>query len=206
MTTSSPPDGARRVRGAHRARARASAACLAAAIGLAAFAGAAVPASAYTYNQLNIDMQAQQNTNWCWAASGDTIAAWYGYNYSQNQFCDMAFGNALSANCPNDQATLADDQNAFGAIGISAGTYIAGTIGYGTVISEVDANRPMMARIQWASGGGHMEVIYGYDQSQNWIYWGNPWPSDYRYNWGTYDYYVSNADFSWTHTLDRIGA
>jgi hypothetical protein len=163
-------------------------------------------ASAATANQLNLTMQAQQQSNWCWAASGDTVAAYYGYSYSQNQFCDMAFGNSLNASCANDQASLSDDQNAFSQIGISPGNYVYDYLYYSSIIREVDANRPVMARIQWSSGGGHMEVLYGYDQSQNLVYWGNPWPSSNRYNWATYDYYVGNSSFSWTHSLDYIGA
>ena len=166
----------------------------------------AVPASAATANQLNLTMQSQQYSNWCWAASGNTVAAFYGYNYTQNQFCDMAFGNSLNASCSNSQASLADDQNAFQQIGISPGNYVTGYLYYSSIIREIDAGRPVMARIQWSSGGGHMEVLYGYDQSQNWVYWGDPWPSDDRYNWGSYNYYVSNGSFSWTHSLDYIGA
>ena len=168
--------------------------------------GAAETAAAATANQLNITMQAQQQSNWCWAASGNTVATFYGYNYTQNQFCNLAFGNGLNDSCSNSQATLADDQNAFTQIGISAGNYVYDYLWYSSIIREVDAGRPVIARIQWSSGGGHMEVLYGYDQSQNWVYWGNPWPSSYRYNWASYDYYVSNGSWSWTHSLDYIGA
>ncbi|GAA1587890.1 hypothetical protein GCM10009789_46780 [Kribbella sancticallisti] len=56
---------------------------------------------------LSITGQDQQRPNWCWAATGNSIAAYYGYSYPQNQFCNMAFGNALNATCPNNQATQA---------------------------------------------------------------------------------------------------
>jgi len=150
-------------------------------------------------------MQAQQASNWCWAGSGNTVAAFYGRTYSQNQFCNLAFGNNVNASCGNYQATLANDQNAFSQMGISAGTYVYDYLLYSSIIREIDASRPILARIQWSSGGGHMEVLYGYDQSKSWVYWGNPWPSDSRYNWATYNYYVANNSFSWTHSLDRIG-
>lgn len=155
---------------------------------------------------LNISMQAQQQSNWCWAASGNTVAAWYGRNYSQNQFCDLAFGRSMNSTCPNSQASLANDQQAFGQMGISRGNYISGTLYWQTIVTEVDANRPMMTRIQWSSGGGHMHVLYGYNPDNGFVYWGDPWPDDYRYNWASYDYYVSNNSFSWTHSLYRIGA
>ncbi|RKE20898.1 papain-like cysteine protease family protein [Streptomyces sp. TLI_171] len=164
------------------------------------------PALAGTSRILNLTMQAQQQTNWCWAASGNTIATFYGYGYSQNQFCNLAFGRSVNSTCPNSQATLGDVQNALYRIGISTGSYVNGYLRYSTVQTEIDAGRPVETRIQWSSGGGHMNVLYGYDVGNNWLYWGDPWPSDYRYNWGDYTYYVSNGSFSWTHSLYRIGA
>ncbi|MFE2109558.1 papain-like cysteine protease family protein [Kitasatospora sp. NPDC059463] len=159
-----------------------------------------------TSKKLNLTMQQQQQSNWCWAASGNTIATWYGYNYSQNQFCNAAFGRSTNSGCPNNQATLGDVQNALSWIGINPGSYVSGYLRYSTVQSEVNADRPVETRIQWSSGGGHMHVLYGYDTTSNWVYWGDPWPSNYRYNWADYNYYVSNGTFSWTHSLYRIGA
>ncbi|MER5351084.1 papain-like cysteine protease family protein [Kitasatospora sp. NPDC002551] len=159
-----------------------------------------------TSKKLDITMQQQQQSNWCWAASGNTIATWYGYSYSQNQFCNAAFGRSTGSSCPNSQATLGDVQNALSWIGINPGSYVSGYLRYSTVQTEVNADRPVETRIQWSSGGGHMHVLYGYDTGSNWVYWGDPWPSNYRYNWADYNYYVSNGTFSWTHSLYRIGA
>ncbi|MGC0416298.1 papain-like cysteine protease family protein [Embleya sp. AB8] len=156
--------------------------------------------------KLNITMQAQQKTNWCWAGSGNTIATWYGRNYSQNQFCNAAFGRSQNSECPNSQANLGNVQNALDWAGINSGSYVSGWLQYSTVQTEINADRPIETRIQWSSGGGHMHVIYGYDTSQSWVYWGDPWPSNYRYNWGAHDWYVDNNEFSWTHSLYRIGA
>ncbi|MCQ4081434.1 C39 family peptidase [Streptomyces sp. RB6PN25] len=156
--------------------------------------------------QLNITMQAQQNSNWCWAASGNTIASWFGREYTQNQFCDAAFNEPQGTACGNWQASLADVQTAFDWAGIDPGTYVSGNLRYGTVQNEINAGRPVETRIQWSSGGGHMHVLYGYDTSDNWVYWGDPWPSNDRYNWGDYSWYVSNDTFTWTHSLYGIGA
>ncbi|MFD7640047.1 papain-like cysteine protease family protein [Kitasatospora sp. NPDC059795] len=164
------------------------------------------PLAAGTARTLNLTMQAQQQTNWCWAASGNTIASYYGYTWSQNQFCNAAFGRSTNASCPNSQASLAEVQNALYTIGINPGSYVSGYLRYSTVQGEIDAGRPVETRIQWSSGGGHMNVLYGYDSGNNWLYWGDPWPSNYRYNWGDYNYYVNNGSFSWTHSLYRIGA
>ncbi|MEU9117607.1 papain-like cysteine protease family protein [Streptomyces sp. NPDC048483] len=169
-------------------------------------AHAAATRKAAAANRLDISMQAQEKTNWCWAGSGNTIAAWYGKNYSQNQFCNAAFGRQQNTACPNNQATLGNVQNAFDWMGINSGSYVSGYLRYSTVQSEINANRPVETRIQWSSGGGHMHVIHGFDTAENWVYWGDPWASNSRYNWGDFDYYVNGSSFSWTHSLYRIGA
>ncbi|MGW1845292.1 papain-like cysteine protease family protein [Streptomyces sp. NPDC001966] len=156
--------------------------------------------------RLNITMQAQQKTNWCWAASGNTIATWFGRTYSQNQFCNAAFGRAQGYECPNSQATLGNVQDGLYWAGVNPGSYVTGWLRYPTVQAEIAAGRPVETRIQWSSGGGHMHVLYGYDDSGSWVYWGDPWPSSNRYNWASHAWYVNNEEFSWTHSLYRIGA
>ncbi|WP_406181957.1 papain-like cysteine protease family protein [Streptomyces sp. NBC_01006] len=162
--------------------------------------------SALAYKRLDITMQAQAKTNWCWAASGNTIATWFGRNYTQNQFCNAAFNRQQGYDCPNNQATLGNVQTALNWAGINSGSYVTGWLRYPTVQSEIDANRPVETRIQWSNGGGHMHVIYGYDTANSWVYWGDPWPSSDRYNWASHAWYVDNSTFSWTHSLYRIGA
>ncbi|MFE7120710.1 papain-like cysteine protease family protein [Streptomyces sp. NPDC057654] len=157
--------------------------------------------------KLNITMQAQQKDNWCWAASGDTIATFFGRNYSQNQFCNAAFNRRQGTDCPNNQANLANVQTALRWAGINSGNYVTGWLRYPTVQNEISAGRPVETRIEWSSGGGHMHVLYGYDNSRdNQVSWGDPWPSNNRYNWASHDWYVSNQEFSWTHSLYGIGA
>lgn len=156
--------------------------------------------------RLDISMQAQQKTNWCWAASGNTIATWFGRNYSQNQFCNAAFGRAQGYECPNSQASLGNVQDGLSWAGVNPGSYVTGWLRYPTVQTEIAAGRPVETRIQWSSGGGHMHVLYGYDDANSWVYWGDPWPSSNRYNWASHAWYVNNSEFSWTHSLYRIGA
>lgn len=162
--------------------------------------------AALASKRLNITMQAQQKTNWCWAAGGNTIATWFGRTYSQNQFCNAAFNRQQGYDCPNSQASLDNVQNALDWAGINPGSYVNGWLRYTTVQTEINANRPIETRIQWSNGGGHMHVIYGYDTASSWVYWGDPWPSSDRYNWASHAWYVDNSTFSWTHSLYRIGA
>ncbi|MDX3373869.1 papain-like cysteine protease family protein [Streptomyces sp. ME02-6991-2A] len=173
-----------------------------------ATATAAEPASqaVAAAQRLNITMQAQQKSNWCWAAGGNTIAAWFGRNYSQNQFCNASFNRNQNTECPNSQATLGNVQTGLSWTGVRPGSYVTGWLRYPTVQAEIAAQRPIETRIQWSSGGGHMHVIYGYDDANSWVYWGDPWPSSDRYNWASHSWYVNNNQFSWTHSLYRIGA
>ncbi|GGO50157.1 papain-like cysteine protease family protein [Streptomyces lasiicapitis] len=170
-----------------------------------AASGAADP-SVLAAKRLNITMQAQQKTNWCWAAAGNTIATYLGKNYSQNQFCNAAFGRNQNTECPNNQATLGNVQTGLRWAGINSGSYVTGWLRYPTVQAEINANRPIETRILWSNGGGHMHTIYGYDTANDWVYWGDPWPSSDRYNWASHSWYVNNNTFSWTHSLYRIGA
>lgn len=155
---------------------------------------------------LPISPQAQEQSNWCWAATGGTIAAYAGRSVSQNTFCNLAFGRSTGTQCPNSQATLANDQQAFSALGIRPGSYINGRLSYSGISTEIQGNRPVLTRIQWSSGGGHMMVISGYRPSDSTIEWYDPWPSSQRLNVGAYSYYLDNWNFSWTHSLSRIGA
>ncbi|MEU1148573.1 papain-like cysteine protease family protein [Streptomyces sp. NPDC005863] len=172
----------------------------------AASTGTAPGPSVRAAKRLNITMQAQQKTNWCWAAGGNTIATFLGRTYSQNQFCNAAFGRNQNTECPNNQATLGNVQSGLRWAGINSGSYVTGWLRYPTVQAEINAGRPVETRIQWSNGGGHMHVLYGYDDASSWVYWGDPWPSNDRYNWASHAWYVDNDTFSWTHSLYRIGA
>ncbi|HVK24889.1 MAG TPA: papain-like cysteine protease family protein [Actinokineospora sp.] len=162
------------------------------------------PAVAATAS-FSFTMQAQEKTNWCWAASGVSIAGHHGYSVSQNTFCALAKNRNTSYACPNDQADLAQVRNGFSKLGFpSPGSYIYNYLTYSAIQTQLNAERPIETRIGWKSGGGHMHVLYGYDSAKSWVYWGDPWPDNYRYNWATYNYYVNNSSFAWTHTLTGI--
>jgi hypothetical protein len=153
---------------------------------------------------LNISMQKQVQDQWCWDASGLTIAKYWGYNqYSQNDFCRLAAQNSYLS-CENQPATLDDMANAWSGMGFSnTGNDLSRNASFSETRNEIGGGRPFAARIGWTSGGGHMNVIYGYDPSSNTIAVGDPWQSTKTYTWWNYDEYVNNSSFQWTHS--RIG-
>ncbi|WP_372663925.1 papain-like cysteine protease family protein [Amycolatopsis kentuckyensis] len=164
-------------------------------------AGAA-PGVPSTY-RTQITIQAQQRTQWCWAAAGAAIAAAHGVAVDQTRFCQLAHGETGQA-CANLPGTLAGPQRAFAELGFaSPGRYLDRRISYADVRTQTAANRPVETRVGYRSGGGHAHVLYGYDTRGNWVFWGDPGPAK-RYNWSTYGYYTHNSSFTWTHTLTGI--
>ncbi|MBB4894651.1 hypothetical protein FHS39_003709 [Streptomyces olivoverticillatus] len=168
-----------------------------AASGMLMAAGQAQADGAYD----DITMLKQEKTQWCWDASGLTIAQWWGFTqYSQTDFCNLAAkGSSLS--CNNQPATLDDMANAWHNMGFANTGYdLYRAATFSEVQTEVNNSRPFGARIGWNSGGGHMNVIYGYDTSDSTIAVGDPWPDTQTYTWWNYNDYVSNSSFKWTHS------
>ncbi|MFI1889005.1 papain-like cysteine protease family protein [Streptomyces jumonjinensis] len=162
--------------------------------------GTAQADSAYN----NINMLKQEKSQWCWVASGLTIAQYHGYGTTQTDFCNRAARYSGGPSCNNQPARLEDMANAWWDLGMSRpGTGLNSAASFNQVSTDVKAYRPIGARIGWTSGGGHMNVVYGYDTSNNTIAVADPWPNTATYTWWNYNDYVNNSSFKWTHS--RIG-
>ncbi|GAA2170888.1 papain-like cysteine protease family protein [Actinomadura napierensis] len=186
------------------ARARWRLACGAAAVAAGALAAAATTGVA-SAGELPITQQVQQQDQWCWAASGLTIAKYFGVgNVSQNDFCDLALGYPQGSYCPDQAGQLEWDQRAFQALGLNPG-HVSGPLSFQGVEGEIDGQRPVQTGIYWSAGGGHSQVIYGYDPGSQTISYGDPWPSSPRYSEMAYSSYVSNYQFQWGQALSGIG-
>ncbi|GAA1927185.1 papain-like cysteine protease family protein [Streptantibioticus ferralitis] len=153
---------------------------------------------------LTIDMQKQVQDEWCWDATGLTIAKYWGYTkYNQYDFCRLAAQNG-NISCDDQPATLDDIANGLSNVGLNNTGYdLDRSASFSEVGKEIDGGRPFAVRIGWNSGGGHMNVIYGYDPSSQMIAVGDPWPSTQTYTWWNYNDYVNNSSFQWTHS--RLG-
>ncbi|WP_371495012.1 C39 family peptidase [Kitasatospora sp. NBC_00374] len=157
-----------------------------------------------TAKSLKISMQKQVKDQWCWDASGVTIAHFWGHtSVSQEEFCKLA-AQGTWVNCNNQPATLEDMANGLARLGLSSsGRSLSRSASFAESSAEVTAGRPFGVRIGWRSGGGHMNVVYGYDTASSMIAVGDPWPSTQTYTWWNYSTYVNNNSFQWTHS--RIG-
>ncbi|RJQ78243.1 hypothetical protein D5S17_13485 [Pseudonocardiaceae bacterium YIM PH 21723] len=149
----------------------------------------------------------QEQDQWCWAASGLSIAQYLGKggNVSQNQFCNLSRGYSQNGQCPNEAGYFDWVQKGYRAIGLGAGTVAGDKLSFDTVKQEIDGNRPIETGIYWTSGGGHAQVIYGYDAASTKLSYGDPWPQSTTYSEMSYQSYVSNGQFRWGDALYRIG-
>ncbi|MER6670278.1 papain-like cysteine protease family protein [Amycolatopsis japonica] len=152
--------------------------------------------------QLNYTQQVQQYNQWCWAADGSSIERSMGGTATQAQFC--AAGKGTSAGyCPNQPAQIYEIVRGFRGTGFSAQD-AGGPIGFSSVVSQIDAGILNLTGIYWTSGGGHAEVIYGYDSANQSIMVGDPWPTYQRYQTWNYNQYRSNGQFRWNDTIVNI--
>ncbi|WP_328609029.1 hypothetical protein OG943_07875 [Amycolatopsis sp. NBC_00345] len=158
----------------------------------------AAPAS----KQLDYSQQVQQNDEWCWAADGSSIEQSQGGSASQEEFCAAGKG-AQVGSCPNDAAQISEIVQGFQGTGFSAQD-AGGPISYNSIEQQVDSGILNLTGIYWTSGGGHAEVIYGYDSSNQSIMLGDPWPSYQRYQTWDYSQYQRNAQFTWNDTVVNI--
>ncbi|SEP39274.1 papain-like cysteine protease family protein [Amycolatopsis saalfeldensis] len=164
----------------------------------AASSAHAMPAS----KQLDYSQQVQQNDEWCWAADGSSIEQSQGGSASQEEFCAAGKG-AQVGNCLNEAAQISEIVQGFQGTGFSAQD-AGGPISYNSIMQQVDGGILNLTGIYWTSGGGHAEVIYGYDSSNQSIMLGDPWPSYQRYQTWDYSQYQRNAQFTWNDTVVNI--
>ncbi|WP_411144293.1 papain-like cysteine protease family protein [Streptomyces sp. x-80] len=198
----SPPPPPRRPRSVALAG-LAAAACLALPLAGTAVAAPAPaePAGGYG-SRLDFSEQTQVQDQWCWVATGLSVAQHLGYgqNTDQNTFCNLAHGQDGNTACPNRPGELTDVQSAWSGLGMSPGN-VTGVLPFSTVASSVDANSPVEVGIYWTAGGGHANVLYGYDSANGTMLYADPWPSNPRYGEMDYSTYVSNNQFNWAESL-----
>lgn len=119
----------------------------------------------FTSKQLPFNMQAQLASNWCWAATSNSVSHYYWF---RSTFTQCGIVNAelnrtdacnspipSGANVPWYLDRALTRTNNFVSI-------TGGQASFALIRSEIDAGRPVGARIGWSGGGGHFMVIYGY--------------------------------------------
>ncbi|MDD5199094.1 MAG: papain-like cysteine protease family protein [Terrimicrobiaceae bacterium] len=113
---------------------------------------------------LAFDMQAQTQSNWCWAATSRSISHFY-WQASPWTQCKIAGAELNLTTCC--QSPVPDACNVSWLLSKALTrtknfVSVTGPVSFATVRAEIDAGRPVGARIGWSGGGGHFVVIHGY--------------------------------------------
>jgi hypothetical protein len=164
---------------------------------------AAAPAT--SAEQLDFTQLSQKKDQWCWAASGLSIAQFLGAgkDVSQRQFCNLARDLPIDGKCPNKPDELTTVQAGFRALGMNPGEVLRRPVSQSQVKKQIRAGKPIETGIYWTQGGGHAQVIYGI--SGDTVSYGDPWKTSPRYSEMSYKRYVKNSKHEWAESLLGMG-
>ncbi len=121
--------------------------------------------SLFQSKKLGFTMQQQLASNWCWAATSNSVSHYYWFfsRWTQCKIVNAELGRTDACNTPTPSGAnqpwfldkaLARTNNFVSVTG--------GRATFAQIRAEIDAGRPMGARIGWNGGGGHFVAIYGY--------------------------------------------
>lgn len=165
--------------------------------------GGAPPGSART----NFTIEPQEQTNWCWAAVGVSVARFYDPAHSQSQ-CELA-SVALDRNdcCSDGAADLTKCNQPWyldRVLNINGNLESKRTesMSFTDVQAEVGADSPVGCRIGWFGGGGHFAVITGWLVAADGTEYIDIADPIYLDSQIAYDAFASSyqAGGDWTHT------
>ncbi|MDR6862052.1 papain-like cysteine protease family protein [Phycicoccus sp. 3266] len=116
--------------------------------------------------QLGFDMQAQTQSNWCWAATSTSVSHYYWFwsSWTQCRVANAELGRTDACNTPVPAAANVPWYLDRALTRTNNFVSITGPATFSQVKAEIDAGRPVGARIGWSGGGGHFMCIYGYSR------------------------------------------
>jgi hypothetical protein len=154
---------------------------------------------------LPLAIQHQLQTDWCWAACSSSTSTFFDGLSPWTQ-CGLANAELdQSTCCGDDGSTEACNQpwyvdRALTRTGNLAAR-AAGQAAWEQVKGEIDAGRPICARIGWREGGGHFVLITGYYEAgtQRGLDIEDPWTGSASVE---LDQFANSYQTlgSWTHT------
>ncbi|MBL0385277.1 C39 family peptidase [Tumebacillus sp. ITR2] len=158
-------------------------------------------ASAYvSYRLLSVPASLQQQSLWCWAASTEMVAKYFGANATQSDIVTYVKGSPV-----NVTGTVADVQRGLSKYNIKS-SYIATTMTFQTIANQASNGQPMVASISYTDGTGHALVIRGYYEdtslSKQDVYFIDP--ANATYNILPYGDFLSNSKFRWVNSVYAI--
>jgi hypothetical protein len=122
-----------------------------------------------TWSRLQFEMQHQQETYWCWAATSVSVSRFYESRSDWTQ-CGMANAELKQRTCCHDGATPKCNVTNVLDSPLQRAEVLErwqkGTLSFDELQREIDAGRPVAWRIEWPDQTGHFAVIEGYQNSE----------------------------------------
>ena len=159
----------------------------------------------FVSKRLAFNMQAQTESNWCWAATSTSVSLFYWFLSGWTQ-CKVACQVVNLTTCCNSPVPDACNQpeKLSDALTVTKNlsSFVSSTSAFDTVKAEIDAGRVVCARIGWSGGGGHFVAIYGYTQVLGFIDYFDIDDPIYGKSHVTVSDFTSSYQTtgSWTHT------
>jgi len=167
-------------------------------------AAAALPGTGVT---LPFNMEAQEQSEWCWSAVAVSVSSFYqpASTITQCGLANLELGTDVCCVDPstcNQQNTL---ETALDRVG-HFNDMVFAPLSFGETDTEIDSKRPLGCRIGWFLGGGHFVIIHGTSTESSggfvkqWVAVTDPkfGPADYLIDDFTNAYRQGEGE--WTHS------
>jgi hypothetical protein len=121
---------------------------------------------------LPFNMEAQTQTNWCWAATAKSVSHYFFKRSTWTQ-CKIASAELGLTCCVSPVPSACNVSWFLDRALTRTQNFVSirtGTLSYDEIRAEILAGRPVGARIGWSGGGGHFMVIYGCSRIAGTIY------------------------------------
>lgn len=121
--------------------------------------------SIWWLNEILFDMQGQQQTNWCWAATSTSVAQFYNPNSGWTQ-CLVANGELGRSDCCGAGASGPCNVPWFLDTALTRVGRLDHWTGSVATVAEIENEvtfaRPLCLRVAWSGGGAHFLAIRGH--------------------------------------------
>lgn len=125
--------------------------------------GGSIPAYALSAsNPLQMTKYTQEKSNWCWAACAKMVGKYFGCSHSQSAIVTEIKGSTVNSGASDTEVRHALQY----AVNYKYTVGFFGVPTFSTVKTNIVTNHyPIVAKINWNSGGAHDEVITGTNSS-----------------------------------------
>lgn len=110
--------------------------------------------SAASY-KVSVKKYAQEKSNWCWAACSQMMGNYYLKNYSQSTICKHVKGKVVNKGASLKEVTKALQYSTKKPV------VQGGRIAFKGIRKALKNKKPLVLRMQWNVGGGHVYVVSG---------------------------------------------